>query len=380
MSAPEDRAGADAVPRAPGATRRAQLPVTIITGFLGSGKTTLLNRLVRQPDMQSTAVVINEFGEVGIDHLLVETSTEMMVELNNGCICCTIRGDLADKLGSLAMWIDTGRIPRVDRVVVETTGLADPAPILHTLMVEPDLLARYRLGRLVTVVDAIGAANSLDRFAEAARQIAVADLIVVSKTDLVERHSNRAAYAELRERVRALNPRARTIEATMGEVDPALLFGERPGDDAAALLAGDGAVRDCPGCAAGDAHDHAHDHDHTDAHGSGPGHDEAMREVGISSFVVELDEPVDAGRFNAFVQSLAAEFGPRMLRMKGVFAVAGDDRPAVVHGVQHVFFPITWLERWPAGPRRSRFVFITQDLAREPVARRFDEAFGRGHA
>jgi G3E family GTPase len=257
-----------------GTTRVAKLPVTIITGFLGSGKTTVLNYLVKQPGMQSTAVIINEFGEIGIDHLLVETSTELMVELNNGCICCTIRGDLADKLGSLAMWLDVGRMPPVARVIVETTGLADPAPIMHTLMTEPDLLARYRLDRLVTVVDAIGGASSLARFPEAAKQIAVADLLIISKTDLIDVHSDRTAYA----------------------------------DD--------------------------------------------------------------------FLHCLAADYGKQMLRMKGIFQVEGaPDRPAVVQGVQHVFFPVSWLDRWPEGMRQSKFVFITQDLSREVIATRFRGSF-----
>lgn len=367
---------AGGAPDAVAATARAnrvsqaeKLPVSIITGFLGSGKTTLLNQLVKQPGMQSTAIVINEFGETGIDHLLVETSTELMVELNNGCICCTIRGDLADKLGSLAMWLDVGRIPPIERVIVETTGLADPAPIMHTLMAEPDLLRRYRLDRLVTVVDAIGGANALDRFPEAAKQIAVADLIVVSKTDLIDVHSDRHAYAALTARVRALNPRAPMYEAVQGALDPSLLHSSLI-SDAEMLLAG---PADAGSFADPEAHDHACEaNGHREAHG----HDDALRKAGISSFVIVVDGPVDGDRFNAFLQRMVADFGGQMLRMKGIFQVAGaPDRPAVVHGVQHVFFPIAWLERWPDGERRSRFVFITQNLPAETIARRFREDF-----
>jgi len=351
------------------ATPAEKLPVTIITGFLGSGKTTVLNHLVKQPGMQSTAVIINEFGAIGIDHLLVETCTELMVELNNGCICCTIRGDLADKLGSLAMWLDVGRIPPVERVIVETTGLADPAPIMHTLMAEPDLLARYRLDRLVTVVDAIGGASSLDRFPEAAKQIAVADLLVVSKTDLIDVHSDRTAYAGLVARVRALNPRAPIRVVNHGAVDPNVLFGARA-DDADSVLAGLSvaapAADECD--AEGDCGSHAHHGAHR--------HADALREAGIASFVIELQKPVDGGRFNAFLHRLAADYGGQMLRMKGLFEVEGaPDRPAVVHGVQHVFFPVTWLDRWPKGMRQSKFVFITQDLPPEVIATRFREQF-----
>jgi G3E family GTPase len=346
-----------------------KLPVSIITGFLGSGKTTVLNHLLKQPGMQSTAVIINEFGEVGIDHLLVETSTELMVELNNGCICCTIRGDLADKLGSLAMWLDVGRIPPIARVIVETTGLADPAPIMHTLMAEPDLLARYRLDRLVTAVDAIGGASSLDRFPEAAKQIAVADLLIVTKTDLVEVYSDRAAYAVLMARVRALNPRAPIREVNHGAVDPGELF-RSPGGDADLVLADPFVERlvvhgcDAESECGSPAHDGAHRHE------------DALREAGISSFVIELQNPVDGERFNAFLHQLAADYGKQMLRMKGIFQVEGTpDRPAVVHGVQHVFFPVTWLDRWPGGIRHSKFVFITQDLSPEVIATRFREQF-----
>jgi len=344
-----------------------KLPVTIITGFLGSGKTTVLNRLVKQPGMQSTAVIINEFGEIGIDHLLVETSSELMVELNNGCICCTIRGDLADKLGSLAMWVDVGRVPPVERVIVETTGLADPAPIMHTLMVEPDLLSRYRLDRVVTVVDAIAGAGSLDRFPEATKQIAVADVLILAKTDLVATLSSPQACAELTARIRALNPRARIVEAVGGAIDPELCFGS-PGDDVEGMFAALAASG-----AAADACDHE-DPSHA-GHGAGTArHD--IRAAGIGSFVIELTKAVDGDRFNEVLQGLARDFGQHLLRTKGILHVASvPEKPAVVHGVQHVFFPVTWLDRWPAGERSSRLVFITQHLAPDVVRNRIMEHF-----
>ena len=282
----------------PDARQPGKLPVAVITGFLGSGKTTVLNHVVRQPGMQATAVIINEFGEIGIDHLLVETSTELMVELNNGCICCTIRGDLADKLGSLAMWLDAGRIPPVERVVVETTGLADPAPIMHTLMTDPHLLDRYRLDRAGDRRGRHQRAASLARFPEAAKQVAVADLLIMSKTDLIDSHSDRTAYANLRARIRAINPRAGIRESTHGAVDPDELFGPPAGiaDSALADLSQRGQAMDAHG-AEGECESHAHDGAHQ--------HEHKLQEAGIASFVIELQDPVDGERFNDFLQGLA---------------------------------------------------------------------------
>ena len=339
-----------------------RIPVNIITGFLGSGKTTLLNHVLKQPAARSTAVIINEFGEIGVDHLLVETSTEQMIELNNGCICCTIRGDLADKLGSLAMWLDVGRVPPVERVVVETTGLADPAPIMHTLMTDPHLLNRYRLNSVVTVVDSVVGSSSLDRHAEARKQLAIADCLMLSKKDLVDTYSDWGSYAALKSRIQQINPRAAVHETVHGAIDASALFSPatESAETAFAEFSGwlDAADRHC--------HEPSHEHEHEHAHQHGAS--------GITSFVVELDRPVDSDGFNEFLQALAIEFGERILRMKGILHVQDmPDRPAVIHGVQHVFFPITWLERWPDDARSSKLVFITQDLDAELIRSRFNE-------
>ena len=343
-----------------------KIPVVIITGFLGSGKTTLLNHLVKQPHMKMTAIIINEFGEIGIDHLLVETSSEEMIEINNGCICCTVRGDLQDKLGSLSMWLDAGRIPPVERVIVETTGLADPAPIMHTLMTDEHLLNRYRLGGVVTLVDAIAGSSSIRQFPEAVKQIAIADQLIFSKTDLVESLSGRDSYRQLKERVRQINPRASAHEVANGAIDPEDLMPDDT-EDTEEVLADlsqwmDSAEESRHEADCGD-HPHAHTHAHT----------HEANQSGIRTFLIELDEPVDRDRFNEFMQNLALEFGENLLRIKGLLNVADrPDQPAVVHGVQHVFFPIRWLDRWPGEDRTSKLVFITQDLEPEAVRARFD--------
>lgn len=348
-----------------------KIPVTIITGFLGSGKTTLLNHLVKQPHMKMTAIIINEFGEIGIDHLLVETSTEEMIEINNGCICCTVRGDLQDKLGSLSMWLDAGRIPPVERVIVETTGLADPAPIMHTLMTDEHLLNRYRLGGVVTLVDAIAGASSIRQFPEAVKQIAIADQLIFSKKDLVESLSSRDSYLELRDRVQQINPRAGVHEVANGEIDADDLIP----DESEATEEAFADLSQWMGSAEGTRHEtectdlpHTHRHTHKHAHP----HD--SDQSGIRTFLIELDEPVDRDAFNEFMQVLALEFGENLLRMKGILNVADNsEQPAVVHGVQHVFFPIRWLDRWPDDDRTSKLVFITQDLEPDVVRARFDK-------
>lgn len=345
--------------------RDRKIPVIIITGFLGSGKTTVLNHVVKQPEMKSTAVIINEFGEIGIDHLLVETSTEQMIELNNGCICCTVRGDLVDKLGSLAMWLDMGRVPPIDRVIVETTGLADPAPIMHTLMTDETLLNRFRLESIVTVVDAIIGASSFDRFSEAVKQVAIADKLILSKRDLVETHSDWKSYAELRRKIGEINPRVTIHEATHGEIDLEILRcrAESDADSAFAYFSEwlDAAEKECHENGCGDS-----DHRHSNDHGNG----------GITSFVVRFAKVADSEKFNRFLQELAIEFGENILRVKGIINVADKpDHPAVIHGVQHVFFPVSWLDAWPDDDHSSKLVFITQGLESRTIENRFAEHF-----
>ncbi len=338
-----------------------RIPVVIITGFLGSGKTTLLNYIVKQSNMESTAVIINEFGEIGIDHLLVETSSEQIIEMNNGCICCNVRGDLQDKLGSLAMWLDTGRIPPVERVIVETTGLADPAPIMHTLMADQNLLNRYCLSGVATVVDAISGSSSIVRFPEAVKQIAVADQLIFSKNDLVESFSSWDSYRELKGHVERINPRAAIHEVANGEIDPDILIRRQTSetDDVAGEISGWLS-------SAEELRKQTRDHDRPNAHG----HDSDQ----IRTFLIELEQPVNREKFNEFIQALALDFGERLLRMKGILNVEDrSDQPAVVHGVQHVFFPIRWLDEWPTEERTSKLVFITQGLAADAVQARFDE-------
>ena len=347
------------------------IPASLLTGFLGSGKTTLLRALLAHPGMEETAVVINEFGEIGLDHHLVAESSEDMVLMNSGCLCCSIRGDLIETLRGLYKRRVKGEVPPFQRLVIETTGLADPAPILHTLMSDPVLMERFRLDGVITTVDAVNGPATLDNQMESVKQAAVADRILLTKTDLLAE----GEQATLEQRLRALNPAAPILPVTQGQVDPAALFGcglydpESKSLDVQRWLKAE-AYEAGQAHTGGQAHHHGHHHQDVNRH------DERVR-----AFCVTYDKPLDWDRLNAWVEMLITLYGGQILRIKGILNVEGETQPLVVHGVQHLFHPPVQLPDWPDADRRSRLVFIVRDLPQslfEETLRSFNEESAPG--
>lgn len=336
----------------------ALIPVSVLTGFLGSGKTTVLNHLVHTPGMRRALIVINEFGAVGLDHHLIARSTEdMVVEMMGGCLCCTIRGDLVRTLRDAPWRFARDGLCWFDRVVIETTGLADPAPILHTLMTDDQLRTLYRLDAVVTCVDAVNGMATLDSQEESVRQAAVADRLLLTKIDLADD----SACGRLLARLRALNPGAPIVPVTNGAVDPAHMFDAGLYDpttksyDVQRWLRAEAYEGGGTHHGGEDHHDHHHDHHHhhhdVDRHGSG-----------IGATCLTFDAPLSDIAFERWLDILMTFKGPDLLRIKGIVNLIGRDRPVVIHGVQHVFHPPIELDAWPSEDRRTRLVFITRGI------------------
>ncbi len=317
------------------------IPIDVITGFLGSGKTTLLQRLLMAPRMADVAGLVNEFGEVGLDHHLISHPDESTVLLDNGCLCCALREDIQDTLRDLFSRCERGEIPRFRRVVIETSGLADPVPIAFTLISEPVLQHHFRLGNIVTVIDAVNGAAQLAEFPESVKQAAVADRFVLTKTDLADASGTSA----LRERLRQLNRSASLSVAASPDFDPA------------GLLAEDGPGRREPpewlaaAAEPRDGHLHA-DHSH-----------------GVSSFCLTFDDALDWTAFGIWMTMLLNRLGDRVLRVKGMLDVTGVPDPVLINGVQHIVHPPQHLGAWPGDERRSQLVFIVKDMDRAPIER-----------
>ena len=322
----------------------ARMPVTVLTGFLGSGKTTLLNALLREPDLHGTAVIVNEFGEVGIDHDLIANTTEDTILLANGCMCCAVRGDLIGALVSLGERAATDG-SALRQVLIETSGLADPAPILRTLMGEPTVKDRFTLAGVCCTVDAVLAPRTLDRHPEAARQIAMADHLFLTKTDLLGEPVSQA----LLDYVRSLNPTGAVHEQREAHVAVLRQTMETRANDARPVPGESGPFYR-PMLVTGDVGE------------------PSPHSGGITSFVIVRDDPLPRDGFYAWLDMVIAMRGEDLLRVKGIVNLAEQpEQPLVFHGVQHLYQPPVWLPAWPSADRRTRIVFITRGVDAEAM-------------
>ena len=326
------------------------IPVNVLTGFLGSGKTTLLKRLLQSPQLRDTAVLVNEFGEVGLDHHLLEAVEEDTVLLGDGCLCCSMRGDLSAAIRSLYSRRERGEVPPFRRLVIETSGLSDPVPIAYTLLSEPVIRHHFRMGILVATVDAVNAPSQLERHRESVKQVAVADRLVLTKTDLADP----AATEALRQRLARLNPSA-SLHTSGEDIDPVRLLVDDPYDEEGRSREIQRWIGPLDGA---QSPQESHTHDHGDS-------EHSHGDIEAHSFF--FSQPLDWTAFGIWLTMLLHCHGERVLRVKGLLNVEGEPTPVVLNGVQHIVHPPAHLEAWPDAERRSRLVFIVQGIARREL-------------
>ncbi len=324
-----------------------ETPITVLTGFLGSGKTTLLNHILAQPAMADTAVLINEFGEIGLDHLLVREVQEGVMLLSSGCICCTVQGELVDSLRELYLGRIQGDVPTFDRLVIETTGLADPVPIIAALARDPMFSTWYRLEGIVTTVDGVLADGQLDRHEEAIKQVAVADVILLTKCDLTSTEQ----LGTIKNRLRQLNPGAQTFDVIQGVIDPGKILKtgiydpETKTDNVSRWI-----------------NEVAYNKTNSHHHNNHENHNYSHHDQSISSFVISIKDPVNWKLFSRQLNNVIKEHGTNLLRVKGIINASGSEKPIVVHSVQHIQHTPSYLPEWPDEDQRTRVLFITRDL------------------
>lgn len=360
-----------------------RIPVTLLTGFLGSGKTTVLNHLVQQPELSDALVIINEFGEMALDHMLVAHSTEnLMMEMSSGCLCCSIRGDLVKTLKDMTWRFSRDGQRWFRRILIETTGLADPAPIIHTLMTHPQIAPKYRLDGIVATIDLAAGSNTLDQHQEAIKQVAMADALLLTKSDLTTDEQR----AQLLSRLEGINPAASRWEVHNGIIAPEQILD-------LGLFSASGKTPDVERWLKEEVYtepDHAeaeppihHDHSHHDHHDHGHGHthqhgdshhhhhDVNRHDDHIKAFCFVVEEPIATDLLSEWLDLLMEFVGTRILRVKAILNIVGSEQPVVLHGVQHIFHSPVTLSAWPSEDRRSRLVFITQNVGRDVIEKTF---------
>uniref|UniRef100_A0A486XTY5 Metal chaperone, involved in Zn homeostasis, GTPase of COG0523 family n=1 Tax=Rheinheimera sp. BAL341 TaxID=1708203 RepID=A0A486XTY5_9GAMM len=331
-----------------------RIPLFLLTGFLGSGKTTLLNALLKQPQFAKTLIVINELGDISLDHLLVAHSSEdNVIELSSGCICCSIRGDLAKTLLDISWRFTRHGKRQFDRVIIETTGMAAPGSIIHTVMAEPKIANQYRLQGIAVTVDAVNGANTLKRYNEARQQAAVADLLLITKTDLATAEQT----AQLKAQLMQLNPQAEQQTLHKGDlaVERLLQLDHIEPQESSTPLSNWlplSLMSVATESSAKIALRHATELPHSD---------------NINSHAFVIDQPINLAQFEQWFEQSYEEMAIGILRMKGILHIAGFPGPMVIHGVQHLFHPAEFMPHWPDDDKRSRLVFITNGINRQQL-------------